>query len=83
MKLTVLTELEDWRTGKKKVWKRWEVEGDTLEDCFKAAYPTERSYRYCNDTTIRFENPDTHRKYLEWKRHGVTVEMFYGNATVD
>ena len=83
MKLAVLTLIEDWQTGKKTVYKRWEVEGDTMEDCFKAAYPTERSYRYCNDTNIQFENLDVHQRYLDWKQHGLTFEMFYGNATVD
>jgi hypothetical protein len=83
MTLVVLTIFEDWRTNKETIKGRWTVEGDTIEDCFKAAYPTERSYRYCSDTNIRFENPEVHQQYLKWKRYGVTPALFYGNATVD
>ena len=83
MKLTVLTITTDWHTENPIRVEKWTVEGETLKDCFEAAYPTERSYRYCNDTNIRFENPEVHEKYLDWKKNGMTFEMFYGNATVD
>lgn len=83
MELVVLTIYTDWKTNKETVKKRWTVKGDTIEDCFKGAYPTERSYRYCGDTNIRFEKPEVHKKYLKWKFYGVTPAMFYGSATVD
>ena len=82
MRFTVLTIDKD-AFGKETCYKRWEVAGDTLRECFKAAYLSERSLRYCSDRRIEFEDPEVRKSYLDWKRHGVTLEMFYGNATVD
>ena len=63
--------------------KTFTVEGTTLEDCFKKAYPSERSLRYCNGYRIQFRDAAVHEAYQQWKRNCVTMEMFYGNATVD
>ena len=82
MQLAVLTITRNWKDEIVRRY-RWTVEGDTLEKCFEAAYQTERSYRYCNDTNIEFENPEAHKQYLAWKQHGLTIEMYYGNGTVD
>ena len=59
------------------------VEGDTLEDCFRKAYPSERSLRYCSGYRIQFRDSTVQEAYQKWKQHSVTVEMFYGGATVD
>ena len=59
------------------------VEGDTMEDCFRKAYPSERSLRYCSGYRIRFRDAAAHEAYQEWKQNGLTMEMFYGSATVD
>ncbi len=59
------------------------VEGGTMEDCFKKAYTSERSLRYCSGYRIQFRDAAVHKAYQQWKCSGVTLEMFYGNATVD
>jgi hypothetical protein len=59
------------------------VEADTLEECFKKAYPYERSLRYCSGYFIHIREEGLHEKYLEWKQNGVTMEMFYGGFVYD
>ena len=66
-----------------KVQTRFKVTGDTEEECFKKIYPSERSLRYCNGYFIELDDPELNKRYIEWKKHGVTIEMFYGNGTVD
>lgn len=70
----------DWQDH---VVKTFKVNGNTLKECFEKAYPTERSLRYCSGYCIRFKDPDIHKKYLEWKKTGVTIEMYYGGGVVD
>lgn len=77
---------EPWRSGKYKkdwVYQQWAVEADTLEECFKKIYRSERSNRYCNDRYIRVIPDSINEAYKAWKVHGVTIEMYYGNGTVD
>ena len=66
-----------------KVRREWTVEGDTLEDCFKKVYAAERSNRYCNDRYLKIVPALMDDAYREWRKTGVTFQMFYGNATVD
>ena len=61
----------------------WVVKGKTLKECFEQTYPSERSLRYCNGYYIRFKDKDIHEKYNEWKKTGVTIEMYYGGGVVD
>ena len=84
MTVEVNTIINSFETGyQDKIYKIWKVSGNTLDECFKSAYPTERSYRYCTGHSIRFVDPAIHAKYLEWKQCGMTMEDFYGSATVD
>ena len=59
------------------------VTGETLEECFKKIYSNERSLRYCNGYWIELKEKELHKKYTEWKKTGVTIEMYYGNGVVD
>lgn len=59
------------------------VSGSTLEECFKAAYPTERSLRYCFGYYIKFKDSKIDEQYREWKKNGVTIMMYYGGGVVD
>ena len=84
MTIEVNTIINTFETGyQDKIYKTWNVSGDTLDECFKNAYPTERSYRYCTGHSIRFVDPAIHVKYLEWKQYGMTMEDFYSSVTVD
>lgn len=84
MTIEVNTIINTFDTGyQDKIYKTWKVSGNALNECFKNAYPTERSYRYCIGYSIRFVDPAIHAKYLEWKQCGMTMEYFYGSATVD
>lgn len=59
------------------------ITGDNAVDCFKRVYALERSSRYDSERRYEIANPDIGREYKEWKQHGVTIEMYYGSATVD
>ena len=83
MKLVVDNYERDRITLKEEFYKSFCVEGDTMTDCFKRMYESERAARYCNGTSYRFRDENIQKAYKEWKQHGVTFEMYYGNATVD
>ena len=87
MTLNVYEMLEDryeyTDRSKDKVAEHHVVEADTLEECFKKAYPFERSLRYCNDRYIKFDTDELNQQYLKWKKTGVDIMMYYGNGTVD
>ena len=83
MTLGVTEYREDWRTGKKSVYKRFQISGQNDIDCYKKMYDNERSARYCSDVSYRFDDPACDSDYRKWKQHGVTIEMFYGGGTVD
>jgi len=68
---------------KDRVLATFTVCGKTMEDCFEKAYPHERSLRYCSGYRIQFRKPTAHKEYQKWKDNGLTMEMFYGNGTVD
>lgn len=61
----------------------YSIEGKELENIFKRVYPSDRSLRYCNGYRIQFADKTVHKLYNEWKKTGVTIEMYYGNGTVD
>ena len=87
MKYILLEKCEDryeyTNRDKDHIVERHVIIGNTLEECFKKAYPYERSLRYCNGYWTEFEDKDINSKYKEWKRTGVSIEMYYGNGTVD
>ena len=72
-----------WDLSKAHITEVHEVEGESLDECFKKAYPFERSLRYCNGYWIEFETEDLNKKYKEWKKTGVDIAMYYGNGVVD
>ena len=59
------------------------ITADTFEECCKEIYKLERSARYNNYLWYDFIDMNVKKAYQEWKRNGVTVELFYGSATVD
>ena len=67
-----------------KDYKHYQVTAETEEDCFKKIYINyERPNRYCNDHYILLDDPIQHERYLNWKHHGVTIEMYYGSNVYD
>ncbi len=62
---------------------KFKVRGKTLKECFEQAYQTDRSNRYCSGYRICFKDPEIQKQYESWKHTGVTMEMYYGSATVD
>ena len=76
---------ESWHTHyAKKLYKTYEIEGENEVDCFKKIYTQHiRPSRYCNDVKYDLETPDLDKRFHEWCQHGVTIEMYYGNGTVD
>lgn len=70
----------DWQDH---VLHTWMVSGSTLNECFEKTYSSHRSLRYCNGYRIQFKDRNIHNRWLEWLQNGVTIEMYYGNGTVD
>lgn len=86
MKIIVKEIYRDWRTNAEKVMETNTVEAESLEKAFEKAYPYERSLRYCNDHFIRiFDEAGNNLmdKWQEWKKTGLSISLYYGNATVD
>lgn len=74
----------DWRTGKENFYRSHSVDGDTEEKCFEKIYTGYvRPSRYCSDVRYYMNDAEQEKRWLNWRKHGVTFEMFYGNATVD
>lgn len=59
------------------------IKGDTFADCCIQIYKLERSARYNNYLHYSFEDREIEKNYHEWKKDGVTFDLYYGNATVD
>lgn len=59
------------------------IDGTNLEECFKKAYKLERGARYNNYMHHKFADLDIEKAYEEWCVNGMTIDLFYGNATVD
>ena len=59
------------------------VSADNVASLMKKIYSFERSSRY--DSARRYEivEEDIKEKYQYWKQNGMTIEDFYGSATVD
>jgi hypothetical protein len=69
--------------GKDKIVKTHIIEEDTFEKCYKKIYALERQSRYDNYRRYNFRDLDIENSYQNWKRHGVTIEMYYGGSVVD
>ena len=75
--------IHDWKTGDRP-YKHYTVTGETETDCFKKIYSGYiRPCRYCNDRFLKLDDPAIDSRFQDWKHHGVTIEMYYGNGTVD
>ena len=59
------------------------VEANSKENLFKKVYAFERGARYDNARRYRIIDRDLYNEYQNWKVNGVTIELFYGGATVD
>lgn len=70
-------------TSGKDVIARKIISGVNLEECFEKAYKLERSARYNNYMHHKFADLDVEKAYKEWCVNGITIDLFYGNATVD
>jgi hypothetical protein len=68
--------------GKKQI-NPYVISGNSLEECYTQIYKLEKSARYNNYKWYEFIDLDTEKLYQEWKKDGVTIDLFYGNATVD
>lgn len=76
--------INDWKTGKDNLYRRYTVSGETETDCFKKIYTDYlRPSRYCNDRRYKLDDPQAQKRFDEWKHYGITFEMYYGNTTVD
>ena len=86
MKIVVREIYQDWRTKAERVMETNTVEAESLEKAFEKAYPYERSLRYCSDHFIRIFDEAGNSlmdKWQEWKKTGLSISLYYGNATVD
>lgn len=81
----VVVEIINWfHNGyKDQVVDRHKVTGESKYELFKRVYAFDRSARYDNARRYEIEDPSLRSEYKEWKKHGVTMEMFYGGGTVD
>lgn len=68
--------------GKNEITKKI-ISGDNLKECFEKIYKLEKSARYNNYLRYKFIDAEMEKMYNEWERDSMTIEMFYGNATVD
>ncbi len=84
MDIKITERIYDWKTNKRNPYKHYTVTGENEVDCFKKIYSYYvRPLRYCNGYSITLDDPALDEHFREWEQHGVTVELFYGNATVD
>ena len=74
----------NWRDGKEYFYNSHHVEAETETECFKQIYCGYiRPSRYCSDVRYKLNDSEQQKRWLKWREHGVTIDMFYGNATVD
>lgn len=58
------------------------IEGEDFDTIFRKIYAMERSDRYSHNY-YKFRDFDVGNAYQNWKSANVTIDMYYGNATVD
>lgn len=84
MKLKIREICNTHRTKyKDHIIKEWQIEKETKDEIFKEAYDSVISLRYCNGYWVEFVNPAIQKEFEEWQKTKVTIEMYYGGATVD
>ena len=59
------------------------VKGETQEQCFAKVYALRRSIRYDSQRRYEFADTGLEEKYSEWVKANETLELYYGNSTVD
>lgn len=59
------------------------IKGNDLDECFRKVYALRRSARYDSQRRYDFEDSSLEDKYWKWENKNETIEMYYGNATVD
>lgn len=59
------------------------VQTDTKDALFRKVYAMRRSARYDSSRRYEFETRALEEEYRDWKDKNETIEMYYGNATVD
>lgn len=59
------------------------ISGADFKECFEKIYKLERSNRYNNYVRCDIVGEDIKQLYQEWKKDGVSIDLYYGNATVD
>ena len=84
MTIEITERIYDWRTNLDKPYKHYTIIGKNEVDCFNKIYAEyERPLRYASGYSIVLDDSTLDKRYRDWKQHGVTVALFYGNATVD
>ncbi len=66
-----------------KLYKSHKVEADSKTNLMKRLYSFERSSRYDSARVYEVVEKNIAEDYSEWKRHGMTMQDFYGSAVVD
>lgn len=80
-----VNEIINWfhNNYKDELVKSYIIKEKNITECFRKIYIMRRSGRYDNARKYNFEDPSMEEKYQQWKTKNETIEMFYGNATVD
>lgn len=59
------------------------VVGNGPDSCFRQVYGLERSARYDSARRYEIQDPELEDRYRNWLRGNLTVDLYYGSATVD
>lgn len=74
---------EDRCTLEPKLYKVYDISGETIKDVCKSAYPYQRTLRYCNGWYVKFADANMQRAFLDWQANDMTIEDYYGGGVVD
>lgn len=81
----LVNEILNWSYSgyRDKVVRVHRIVGNDLDSCFQRVYGLERSSRY--DYQRRYEIRDSKQQsqYQDWKAGNLTIDLYYGSATVD
>ena len=59
------------------------IAGETLNECYHKIYQLEKSARYNNYLYYHFIDSELEKNYWKWKQDSITIDLYYGNSTVD
>lgn len=59
------------------------ITGNDLDSCFRQVYGLEWSTRYDSARRYKIRDPELENKYRNWLEGNLTVDLYYGSATVD